>query len=269
MGRLKDNLLVQTFTRLQAEGRKALITYVTAGDPSLADTEAIVLELSRAGADVVELGVPFSDPVADGPVIQQASQRALRAGTTVQGILELAARLRKQTQVPLVLMTYINPLLQYEIKRFMAQAAVCGINGLILPDLPVEEWGLVEEAAQANGIALIPLVAPTSTTDRLQKICARGSGFVYCVSLTGVTGIRSGLPSNVAEFLGRVRAATDLPLAVGFGISNPEQITGLKGHCDGVVVGSALVDLLARAGTSAQGLEQLGAFIATLKSALI
>ena len=265
---LGEELLQKTFDTLREQGKKALIAYVTAGDPSLDATEKIVLSLSGAGADVIELGIPYSDPLADGPVIQQASQRALQAGTTLEGILALVSRLRPQTKAPLVLMTYVNPILQYGVERFMSKAYAVGVNGLIIPDLPVEEWVLVEEAAREHRIALLPLVAPTSTGERIKKICALARGFVYCVSLTGVTGMRTGLSNNISEFLARVREATTLPIAVGFGISTPEQVQTLKSRCDGVVVGSAIVSLLAKVGTGAEGLAQVRDFVGSLRRAL-
>lgn len=266
--RLGEGLLQKTFDSLREQGKKALIAYVTAGDPSLEDTEKIVLSLSKAGANVIELGIPYSDPLADGPVIQQASQRALKAGTTLEGILTLVSRLRSRTETPLVLMTYINPILQYGVERFMNKALAVGVNGLIIPDLPVEEWILVQEAARKHRIALIPLVAPTSPGERIKKICTQASGFVYCVSLTGVTGMRTQLPPNLNEFLSRVLEATTLPMAVGFGISTPDQVETLKERCDGVVVGSAIVSLLAKVGTKAEGLAKLQDYVGSLRKAL-
>lgn len=263
-----EQLLEQTLEGLRRQGKKALIAYVTAGDPSLMETEKIVLSLAEAGADVIELGIPYSDPLADGPVIQQASQRALAGGTTLEGIFNLVAVLRPQTKVPLVLMTYVNPILQYGVERFMKRAASVGVNGVIIPDLPVEEWVLVDQAAREQGIALVPLVAPTSSPERIKQVCARGRGFVYCVSVTGVTGMRTGVSKNIDKFLESVRQATTLPMAVGFGISTPEQIQVLKDKCDGVVVGSAIVSLASKEGTSAEGLSRLQDFVRTLREAL-
>lgn len=267
-GRQGVQLLENTFKQLREQGKKALIAYITAGDPSLEHTEKIVLSIAEAGANVIELGIPYSDPVADGPIIQQASQRALQAGTTVEGILTLVSRLRSQTAVPLVLMTYINPILQYGVERFMRKAYSVGVNALIIPDLPVEEWVLIEDAAHQHKIGLIPLLAPTTPTERIHKICPRARGFIYCVSLTGVTGMRTELPPQLNEFLARVRAATSLPMAVGFGISTPQQVLQLKDHCDGVVVGSAIVNLLAEVGAKPDGLAQIRIYIASLRQAL-
>jgi tryptophan synthase alpha chain len=261
-------LLENTFKQLREQGKKALIAYITAGDPSLEQTEKIVLSIAEAGANIIELGIPYSDPVADGPIIQQASQRALQAGTTVEGILTLVSKLRSRTAVPLVLMTYINPILQYGVERFMNKAYSVGVNALIIPDLPVEEWVLIEDAAHHHQIGLIPLLAPTTPAERIRKICPRARGFIYCVSLTGVTGMRTELPPQLNEFLARVRAATTLPMAVGFGIGTPQQVLHLKDHCDGVVVGSAIVNLLAEVRAKPDGLAQIRNYIASLRQAL-
>ncbi|MHB1420694.1 MAG: tryptophan synthase subunit alpha [Bacillota bacterium] len=263
------NRIDHKFNELRTQGAKALITYICAGDPNLEETEKYVLALERSGADIIELGVPFSDPLADGPVIQEASQRALASGTTLPAILRTVENLRHKTDIPLVLMTYYNPVLQYGVEHFLAEARRTGVDGLIFPDLPHEEAGLMRELATKQGIAVIPLVAPTSTPERLQMITASAQGFVYCVSLTGVTGARQELPEGVEEFLAGVRKCTDKPLAVGFGVSRPEQAQQLAPYVDGVIVGSAIVRLIAGLDGDPSGLTAVETYVRSLKNALV
>lgn len=276
------NRLEACFDQLRAQGQRALIAYVCAGDPNLEATFDLVKGLVSAGADIIELGVPFSDPVADGPVIQAAGQRALAAGTTLRQVLDLARRLRTDAQVeaPLVLMSYYNPILGYGLEAFSRDLAAAG-DGVIVPDLPVEESEPLRQAleaqaeqSQGNGIAcaLIPLVAPTTTPQRLRRIVAGAQGFIYCVSVTGVTGSRQSLPPDLDTYITNVRRATvgegsaepsrpyglprtGVPIAVGFGVGTPEQarqVAGLAGGTvDGVIVGSALVEAHARGGVEA------------------
>lgn len=201
--------------------------------------------------DLIELGVPFSDPVADGPVIQAASKRALAAGVTLPEILELVKNLRSGLAVPLILMSYYNPLLQYGLERLTADLAAAGVDGLIVPDLPLEENPPLRQTLEPAGLALIPLVAPTTPGERLARIAATARGFIYCVSLTGVTGVREGLPPGIDEYLAGVRAVTDLPLGIGFGIGSPDQARLLAPMGDGIIVGSALVDVLYQEGLPA------------------
>ncbi|CEP69633.1 Aldolase-type TIM barrel [Moorella glycerini] len=240
-----------TFAAREKEGRKALIVYLCAGDPSLEVTAAAVEELAATGVDIIELGVPFSDPVADGPVIQAASTRALAGGTNLRKILDLVKDLRSRVSLPLVLMSYYNPLLQYGLAALAADLAAAGVDGLIVPDLPLEESAPLREKLEAVKLAAIPLVAPTTPAERLQQIAAAAQGFIYCVSLTGVTGARESLPPGIAAYLARVRETTDLPLGVGFGISHPEQARLLAPLCDGIIVGSAVVQALHEGGLSA------------------
>lgn len=244
------NRITEKFAGLSRLNEKALITFITAGDPDLDTTAELVLTLEKAGVDIIELGVPYSDPLADGPVIQQASQRALKSGTTLAGILQTVSGLRKKTQIPIILMTYYNPLLKYGLRRIAADAAASGVDGFIVPDLPMEESAEFNEHLRAEGLVLIPLVAPTSGEDRIKKIAGNADGFVYCVSLTGVTGVRTGLPENIKEFMETVRRCSSAPLAVGFGISTPEQAGAVAGYCDAVIVGSALVKTIAETGKS-------------------
>jgi tryptophan synthase alpha chain len=254
---------------LTSRGEKGLIAYLMAGDPSPDATPLLVEAVACAGADIVELGIPFSDPLADGPVIQAAGQRALRSGTTVAGVLSLVARVRERTPVPLVLMTYYNPMLRYGPDRFVADAARAGADGLIVPDLPVEEAGGLRDLADAADLALVPLVAPTTPEERIKAIAACARGFIYCVSLTGVTGVRDRLSPEVAEFTARVRRHTTLPVALGFGISKPEHVAAVAPLVDAVVVGSALVKMVGENTGAPEVLaDRLAAFVRALKEPL-
>ena len=229
------------FAELAKSNELGLVAYLTAGDPNLETSEKILLAAGQAGADVIELGVPFSDPVADGPTIQRASERALSAGTTLAGVLDLAARLRKQTQVPLVLFSYFNPILQMGLEKFAQAAASAGIDGVLATDMTPEESADYCRILRGHHLDTIFLGAPTSTDARLKQIAACSSGFVYLISRTGVTGTRDSLPEELPKLVRRVRHFTPLPIAVGFGISQPEHIAALAGVADGAVVGSALV----------------------------
>ena len=235
------------FDNLKREGRKALIAYITAGDPSPERTPALVDALVRGGADLIELGVPFSDPIADGPVIQRARERALRAGTTLAGVLQIAREIRERSPVPLLLFTYLNPVMRYGLKRLSEEAAGCGIDGCLLTDASVEEAQEYVEAMRSSGLDTVFLAAPTSTERRLKLVAKYSSGFVYLVSRTGVTGERDSLSQSVAPLVQAVRAVTKLPLAVGFGISKPEHVAELGRMVEGVVVGSAFMRLIERA----------------------
>ena len=256
--------ITATFARLRSRRERALIPYLTAGDPSLEVTRRLVLEAEARGADLIELGFPFSDPLADGPVIQRASQRALAHGVTLLGLLDLARELRQSLRAPLILMTYVNPLLSFGLDAVTKEIS-SGFDGLIVPDLPMEEAGALERAARQAHLDLIFLVAPTSGLERIRLIARRSRGFIYAVSLLGVTGPRAGLPSDLASYLQGIRAVTDKPVSVGFGISHPEQVRALAPHADGVIVGSALVRLVEEAGADAIG--RVGNFIAALKAA--
>jgi tryptophan synthase alpha chain len=233
----------ELFCRLEAQKRLGLFAYVTVGYPDPAAGWELARLVLDAGADLLELGIPFSDPLADGATIQRASHRALRAGTRPEHAFELAARLRDAGyEQPLVVMTYLNPVVARGEDRFCADLAAAGVDGLIIPDLPPDEAGLVGEAARRHGIDLVFLAAPNSPDDRLRKVAAAATGFIYCVSLTGVTGARDALAPGLDRFLARVRAVSGLPLAVGFGISRPEQVRALRGLADAVIVGSGLID---------------------------
>lgn len=258
------------FARARREGRAALAPYLAIGHPSPAATPALVRAVEEAGADLMELGIPFSDPLADGPVIQMATQRALQQGMTVAGCLQMVRTVRAQGVVmPLILMGYYNPLLAYGPERFCRDAAAAGADGLIVPDLPPEEGEALEEFCASQGLALVYLLAPTSTPERIRLVLSRTRGFVYCVSVTGITGARERLPVGLADFIARVRAAIrqqegeELPyLAVGFGISTPEQAAVVGRLADGVVVGSALVK---RMHDAPDPVEAARAFVGSLR----
>jgi tryptophan synthase alpha chain len=247
---VREHSLRAAFTRARAEGRPALVVYVMAGDPSLEATVQLVPRLVEAGADVIELGMPFSDPIADGPVLQSSATRALAAGTTVARVIEAARQIK--TTAPLLLMGYLNPLLSYGEERLARDAAAAGVAGAIVPDLPAEEAAGFAAKLRAQGLAFVPLVAPTTPPDRVRQIASLADGFVYYVSVTGVTGARSSLPADLPARIEQAKAAVrPSPLAVGFGISTPEQARQVGGLADGVVVGSVIVRTLQEQGPEA------------------
>jgi tryptophan synthase alpha chain len=232
------------FDRARREQRAALIAYITAGDPTPEQTPELVAALERGGVDLIELGVPFSDPIADGPVIQRGSERALKAGTTVKKVLEIARKIRESSQIPLLLFTYMNPVLRYGWEKLARDAKAAGIDGCLLTDLSVEEAHPFMRAMRAADLDTVFLAAPTSTDARLRLVSEYSTGFVYLVSRTGVTGERASLSDSIAPLIERTRRVTPLPLAVGFGISTPEQAHTVAGLADGVVVGSAFVRMI-------------------------
>ena len=229
------------------ESGKAFIPFVTCGDPSLDVTEQLVYAMAEAGADLIELGIPFSDPTAEGPVIEAASARALAGGATTDKIFEMVARIRQKSNIPLVFMTYANVVFSYGSERFLSRAASLGIDGLILPDVPFEEKAEFDPLCKRHNIDLISMVAPTSH-ERIKMIAAEASGFIYCVSSLGVTGIRSEIKTDLSEMVGLVKSVRPLPCAIGFGISTPEQAKQMASVADGVIVGSAIVKLCAQYG---------------------
>lgn len=237
----KTGRIGRRFRELADAGELGLIAYITAGDPSLAASERIVLAAADAGADVIELGVPFSDPVADGPTIQRASERALRSGTTLVGVIELVRKLRTTTDVPLILFTYFNPILQMGVEKFADAASAAGADGVLATDLTPEEAVEYRRVLHARGLDTIFLAAPTSTDERLAIIAEFSSGFLYLISRTGVTGERDSMQGDLPELARRVRRATKLPIAIGFGISSPAHVSVLGGIADAAVVGSALM----------------------------
>jgi tryptophan synthase alpha chain len=255
------------FAELAKKGELGIIAYITAGDPSLESSEEIVVAAAEAGADVIELGVPFSDPVADGPVIQRASDRALRSGTTLAGVLGLVGRLRQSTQVPLVLFSYFNPILQMGLERFADAATRAGADGVLVTDLTPEEAVEYRSVLQAHNLDTIFLAAPTSTDARLTQISAATTGFLYLVSRTGVTGTRDALPTELPALVRRARKFTHLPIAVGFGISLPTHVTVLGGIADAAVVGSALMAVVEKASSADKGAAAVADLVRALKTA--
>ncbi|MGD0872772.1 MAG: tryptophan synthase subunit alpha [Bryobacteraceae bacterium] len=253
------------FETLARDRRKGLIAYLTVGDPSPDRTPALVEALVRGGADLIELGVPFSDPIADGPVIQAAGERALKAGTTLRRVLEVAAEIRANSEVPLLLFTYLNPVVRYGLEPLARDAAAAGIDGCLLTDVSVEEAGDYVAAMHRHGLDTVFLAAPTSTARRLKLVAQYSTGFVYLVSRTGVTGERESLSAAVTPLVEAVRAVTNLPLAVGFGISRPEHVAELGRQVEAVVVGSAIVRLIERNSDNASLEIQLESFVRELK----
>lgn len=235
------NRIETLYADLRAAGRAGFNVYLCAGDPDLETTRDLILAFEDAGVDMVELGMPFSDPIADGPVIQAAGQRSLERGTTLAKVLELTAEVRERSEMPIALMTYYNIIHKFGVERFVAESIRVGIDGLIVPDLIVEEAEDLIASAQAAGLATVFFVAPTSTDERIQLADQASSGFIYCVSVTGITGARTELPPGIRAYMKRVRALTSKPLVVGFGVSTPEQVRALSEVADGIIVGSAVV----------------------------
>ena len=262
------NRIEQRFARLRGEGRKGFIVYIGAGDPNLEATRELALALDALGVDVLELGVPFSDPLADGLVNQLAAQRGLEAGATPARVLETIAAIRRQSQIPIVLYIYFNLVHRHGVAAFIREAARAGVDGLLVLDLPPEESESYEAAMRETGLSAIYLVAPTTPEERIELIVKRGSGFIYYVSREGVTGMQTKVSANLAEMIGKIRAHTDLPIAVGFGVSNPEQARAVAGAADAVVVGSAIVDQIARHGSSPDLVSRTAGFVKPLVQAV-
>jgi tryptophan synthase alpha chain len=235
------NRIEKVFKKLKTQNKKAFIPYIMAGDPSLEKTEEIVLMFEECGADIVELGVPFTDPLADGPTIQRAAERALKNGVTLKKIIALVKDLRLKTKIPLVLMTYYNPVFKYGEERFIADAKDAGIDGVIIPDLPPDEAGEFTRLAKNADVASIFLLAPTSTDERIKKVARASTGFIYYVSITGITGAQLLLDGSIEKSINGIRRITDKPVAVGFGVSTPDEAKAVAGVSDGVVIGSAIV----------------------------
>ncbi|MGE0813907.1 MAG: tryptophan synthase subunit alpha [Vicinamibacterales bacterium] len=258
--------LDETFTRLRAEGRTGLVAYVTAGDPDLERSADVIRAVDRGGADVIELGVPFSDPLADGPVIQRATERALAAGTTLARVLDLAAALRPSLAAPLVLFTYANPVVRLGLEPFAERAAAAGVDGVLVLDLPPEEAGEARAAFAAEGLDTIFLLSPTTSTERIRRAAALGSGFLYGISRLGVTGARTDVADSAEALAARVRRETDRPLALGFGFSRPEHVRAVGAWADAAVVGSALVQVVADHGQSADLGGEVERYVRWLRS---
>lgn len=260
MGRIEN-----AFTTLKREGKKGFIPFITAGDPDLATTERLLITLANSGATVIELGVPFSDPMADGPVIQRASERALKHNFGLQEILDVTARARKQIDTPIILFSYYNPLLQFGLQRIAKAAEDAGLDGVLVTDLTPEESGEFEAELRAHRLDMIFLVAPTSTDERLHLVAQHASGFIYAVSRAGVTGTRDSVSAEAEKLVHRMRRFTELPIAVGFGISNAEQVRDVQRYSDAVVVGSAIVGEMERLGKDPDLVERIGEFLAGLQ----
>ena len=259
--------LADTFTRLKARGNgPGLVTYITAGDPDLPRTEGILRALDRAGADVLEVGVPFSDPLADGPVIQRATERALASGTTLSGVLQLVTRLRADLRAPIVIFSYANPILRLGAERFADEAKAAGVDGVLVLDLPIEEAAEFRALLSDRGIDTILLLSPTTTDDRLRRAAALGSGFLYAISRLGVTGARDAIADGAEDIVRRIRMVSHLPIALGFGISKPEHVREVGRWADAAVVGSALVSVIAEAGASADLNTRVEEYVRWLKS---
>ena len=259
--------LPAAFARVRAGTHgPGLVTYVTAGDPDLPRTEGILRALDRAGADVLEVGVPFSDPLADGPVIQRATERALVSGTTLSGVLDMVGRLRSGLGAPIVIFSYANPILKLGAERFADRARDAGVDGVLVLDLPIEEADQLRALLAARGIDTILLISPTTTDDRLRRAASIGSGFLYAISRLGVTGARDAVADGAEQMVRRIRAVSSLPIALGFGISKPEHVRGVGQWADAAVVGSALVSVIAEAGASRDLNTRVEEYVRWLKS---
>jgi tryptophan synthase alpha chain len=262
------NRIVERFANLQREGRKGLVVYIGAGDPHLEATRQLALAFDHCGVDVLELGVPFSDPLADGLVNQLAAQRGLEAGATPPKVLETVAAIRKSSQIPIVLYIYFNLIHRWGVAQFIEAAAKAGVDGFLVLDLPPEESGTYEQLMEAAGLCNIYLVAPTTPPERIASVVKRGRGFIYYVSREGVTGMQTTVADTIAGMTAEIRRHTQLPIAVGFGISTPEQARAVAANADAVVVGSAIVNRIAKLGASAELVPQVTEFVSGLCAAL-
>lgn len=259
------NRIEKKFAELRKQKRKAFIAFITAGYPNLASTEKLIAEFERVGVDIVELGVPFSDPLADGKVIQEASQKALEKGVNLEKILGLVKRVRKSVKIPLCLMTYYNPIFCFGQDRFIAKALACGVDGLLIPDLPPEEGLRFMKSAHRAGVDVICFLSPTSTPRRMRSIAQASRGFIYYICLTGVTGMRSRLPADIKKNIQYIKKHTRKPVCVGFGVSRHSHVAMLKGIADGVIVGSAIVKKLKESAGKKDFINRVGKFVKALK----
>lgn len=261
------NRIDKKFEDLKQNGLKAMIPFITAGDPDLDTTVNLVLSMEEGGADIIEIGIPYSDPLADGPIIQASSSRALKNGTKIPGIMDAVKRIRLKSEIPLIYLVYYNSVFKYGMEKFMNEAKESGIDGLIIPDLPLEERKDIKDMAEKYGIYLIPLVAPTSK-ERIKKICENGRGFVYCVSTTGVTGIRNNIETNIKDYMNTVAEYTNMPKAIGFGISGPNMAKKFKPYCDGIIIGSAIVKMIHDSRNRDEIYEYVKNFVSSIKEVL-
>jgi tryptophan synthase alpha chain len=262
------NRIDQTFQELRRKKQKAFLAFVTAGFPNLFSTEKLVLALEQAGVDILELGVPFSDPLADGPTIQAASQMALERGTTVAKIFQLVSRIRKRSQIPIALMTYYNPVFHYGEEQFVRSAKKAGVDGLIIPDLPPEEAKVLIRSARDNNLALVFFLSPTTTPQRMKHVVKVATGFIYFVSLTGVTGERQVLPADLVSQVRAAKRLTKKPVCVGFGISTPQQVARIAEFADGVIVGSAIIKEIQRSLRKRDSVRQVRNFVQAMTKVL-
>jgi tryptophan synthase alpha chain len=262
------SVIADIFVRLKENGETGFIPYITAGDPDLRITKDLVLELARRGSDVIELGIPFSDPLADGPTNQASAQRALESGTTLEAIFECVSDIRKESDVPIIFMTYYNPVLQYGLEAFVSRCAQVGMNGALITDLPPEEAGTYRDLMHGAGLDTVFLLAPTSRDERIKLVTDSATGFVYYVSRAGVTGEQVALADTLGPMMEHIKTFTSKPVAVGFGISNPDQAEQVARHADAVVVGSAIVRRIAEKGGDPDLVTQIGDFVADLMGPL-
>ncbi|MCP2240812.1 tryptophan synthase alpha chain [Thermoanaerobacterium thermosaccharolyticum] len=261
------NRIDKKFYELKQKGLKAMIPFITAGDPSLDVTVELVFKMEEGGADIIEIGIPYSDLLADGPIIQASSTRALKNGTKINNIMNAVKKIRQKSEIPLVYLVYYNSIFKYGIERFVNEAKESGIDGLIIPDLPLEERKDIKEISEKYGIYLIPLVAPTSK-ERIKSICESGKGFVYCVSTKGVTGIRNSIETDIKEYMRTVSEYTNMPKAIGFGISGPDMAKRFAPYCDGIIVGSAIVKMINDSRSKEDIYDNVKKFIFSIKEAI-
>ncbi len=258
------NRIDKKFKILKKDGRKAIITFVTAGDPNLSITRKLVFKLEEAGADIIELGIPYSDPIADGPIIQVSSERALKNGVKIVKIMDMVKEIREKSQVPLIYLAYYNSIFKYGIEKFLRECKKVGIDGLIIPDLPIEERREIEIIMDKYGVYLIPLVAPTSE-ERIKEIVKSGKGFVYCVTVKGITGVRNEINTNIKKYIEMVNSHTKLPKALGFGISSKKMAEKLSSYCDGIIIGSAIIKRINEEDNLEDGINSACNFVRDIK----
>ena len=264
----KSGRLEKKFKELKENGEKALITFITAGDPDIPTTKELILALERSGADIIELGIPFSDPMADGPTIQASSERAVKGGVHLSDVLSLVGDIRKETEVPVVLFGYYNPVFSYGLEKFAREASKAGVDGVLIVDLPAEEADELKDELDKQAIDLIFLLTPTSDEARIKLISRKASGFLYFVSVTGVTGARAAVAGDVRSHVAKVRKHTSLPVGVGFGISSAKQAKEVCAYSDGVIVGSAIVNLIAKHSGSKSLIREVSGFVKGLKDGI-
>lgn len=266
---MTDTRISSAFARLKAKGKKALITFITAGDPDMAATPELVHTLEASGADIIELGIPFSDPMADGPTIQASSERALKKGVTLEDVLGAVKDIRKTSEIPVVLFGYYNPIFSYGVKKFAKKAKEAGADGVLVVDLPAEEAGELKTELDKNGLDLIFLLTPTSDADRMKITADSATGFIYFISVTGVTGARQTVSKNISSYIKKIRRFSPIPVAVGFGVSTPAQAREVSALSDGAVVGSAIINIIASNQNNREALlKEVGAFVSGLKKGM-